>query len=92
MGKKNNPDLGKSIIRRRGKNKANIKHADSWLHYGELDSDTGAHNIQSITEQSDLDNFLATAQLAGTDFTAGNFNFMACIKVIILKNWIERAF
>ncbi|KAK2553067.1 Large subunit GTPase 1-like protein [Acropora cervicornis] len=70
MGKKNNPDLGKSIIRRRGKNKANIKHADSWLHYGELDSDTGAHNIQSITEQSDLDNFLATAQLAGTDFTA----------------------
>jgi len=41
------------------------------LHYGELDSDTGAHNIQSITEQSDLDNFLATAQLAGTDFTAG---------------------
>ena len=41
------------------------------MHYGELDSDTGAHNIQSITEQSDLDNFLATAQLAGTDFTAG---------------------
>lgn len=74
MGKKNNPDLGKSIIRRRGKNKANIKHADSWLHYGELDSDTGAHNIQSITEQSDLDNFLATAQLAGTDFTAEKLN------------------
>ena len=31
MGKNNNPDLGKSIIRRRGKNKANIKHADSWV-------------------------------------------------------------
>ena len=41
------------------------------LHYSELDSDTGAHNVQSVTEQSDLDNFLATAKLAGTDFTAG---------------------
>lgn len=28
-------------------------------------------NISSITEQSALDDFLATAELAGTEFTAG---------------------
>jgi len=27
--------------------------------------------VQSITEQSALDDFLATAELAGTEFTAG---------------------
>ena len=29
-------------------------------------------SIQSVTEQNALDDFLATAELAGTEFTAGN--------------------
>lgn len=32
----------------------------------------GRLNLQSITEQSNLDDFLATAELAGTEFSAGN--------------------
>jgi len=30
--------------------------------------------MQSITHESDLDAFLHTAQLAGTEFKAGNIN------------------
>lgn len=73
MGKKNKPSLGKSIIRQRVKSSGNIKHANSWLHCSELDNDN-APNIQSITEQSALDDFLATAELAGTEFTAEKLN------------------
>lgn len=40
------------------------------LHCSELDTGTGP-NVQSITEQTDLDDFLATAELAGTVFAAG---------------------
>jgi len=40
------------------------------LHCSELDTGTGP-NVQSITEQTDLDDFLATAELAGTEFAAG---------------------
>ena len=31
----------------------------------------GRLNLQSVTEESRLDEFLSTAQLAGTEFTAG---------------------
>ncbi|XP_078375382.1 large subunit GTPase 1 homolog isoform X5 [Oculina patagonica] len=73
MGKKTDPSLGKSIIRKRAKSGGNTKHANSWLHCSELDVDAGP-NPQSITEQSALDNFLATAELAGTEFTAEKLN------------------
>lgn len=33
--------------------------------------DTGSANLQSVTHERDLDEFLNTAQLAATDFTAG---------------------
>jgi large subunit GTPase 1 len=40
------------------------------LHTSELDDgyDWGRLNLQSVTEQSQLDEFLATAELAGTEF------------------------
>lgn len=43
------------------------------LHTSELNDgyDWGRLNLQSVTEQSNLDEFLATAELAGTEFTAG---------------------
>ena len=43
------------------------------LHTSELNDgyDWGRLNLQSVTEQSQLDDFLATAELAGTEFTAG---------------------
>lgn len=38
----------------------------------------GRLNLQSVTEESRLDEFLSTAQLAGTEFTAGQW---ACVCV-----------
>lgn len=32
------------------------------------------HGLSSVTQENDLDEFLSTAQLAGTDFAAGAFN------------------
>lgn len=45
----------------------------SQLHTSELNDgyDWGRLNLQSVTEQSSLDDFLATAELAGTEFAAG---------------------
>lgn len=43
------------------------------LHTSELNDgyDWGRLNLQSVTEQSSMDDFLATAELAGTEFVAG---------------------
>lgn len=49
---------------------------DTFLHTTELNDgyDWGRLNLQSVTEQSNLDDFLATAELAGTEFTAEKLN------------------
>ncbi|XP_072036125.1 large subunit GTPase 1 homolog [Amphiura filiformis] len=85
MGKKKNSNatLGKSIIktrRARGNTNRLAIDGDSWRHTSELNDgyDWGRLNLTSITEQSALDEFLTTAQLAGTEFTAEKLN----IKVI----------
>uniref|UniRef100_A0A8C1L0M2 Large subunit GTPase 1 homolog n=1 Tax=Cyprinus carpio TaxID=7962 RepID=A0A8C1L0M2_CYPCA len=46
------------------------------LHTSELNDgyDWGRLNLQSVTEQSSLDDFLATAELAGTEFVAEKLN------------------
>jgi len=40
-----------------------------------LDNGPGP-SVQSITEQTDLDDFLATAELAGTEFAAGKSYYL----------------
>lgn len=42
-------------------------------HTSELNDgyDWGRLNLQSVTEQNSMDDFLATAELAGTEFVAG---------------------
>lgn len=44
------------------------------LHTSELNDgfDWNRINFASVTEESSLEEFLATAELAGTEFTAGN--------------------
>ena len=42
-----------------------------------MDSGPGP-SVQSITEQTDLDDFLATAELAGTEFAAGKSYLYSC--------------
>ncbi|EDV23809.1 uncharacterized protein TRIADDRAFT_57384 [Trichoplax adhaerens] len=81
MGKKNRNNLGRSIQKDRfAKKNQMIGPGDEWLHSSQIDddSDWARLNLHSVTEQSSLDDFLATAQLAGTEFAAEKLN----IKVI----------
>ncbi|CAG8750474.1 3945_t:CDS:10 [Cetraspora pellucida] len=63
-------DLGKAIIRDRFKGTSRPKDGDTVLHTTDLDDGAKWTKLQSITQQSDLNEFLNTAQLAGTQFTA----------------------
>ncbi|KAM4628559.1 large subunit GTPase 1 homolog [Polymixia lowei] len=78
MGKKKaggGAGLGRSLIKER-LHASRGKKGDSWLHTSELNDgyDWGRLNLQSVTEQSSMDDFLATAELAGTEFVAEKLN------------------
>lgn len=68
--------LGRSLIKERLNAGRGKKRGDSWLHTSELNDgyDWGRLNLQSVTEQSSMDDFLATAELAGTEFVAEKLN------------------
>ncbi|XP_062522770.1 large subunit GTPase 1 homolog [Corticium candelabrum] len=67
--KTKSPTLGRQLIRDRQRKMR--QSANSWLHTSEVnDENVGKCSVKSVTEQSSLDEFLSTAQLAGTDFTA----------------------
>ncbi|KAI5281734.1 Large Subunit Gtpase 1-like [Manis pentadactyla] len=68
--------LGRALIRHQTQRSRSHGHTDSWLHTSELNDgyDWGRLNLQSVTEQSSLDDFLATAELAGTEFVAEKLN------------------
>ncbi|CAH2247874.1 large subunit GTPase 1 homolog [Pelobates cultripes] len=78
MGKKKAPSttLGRSLIKERTRIQRGPRGKDSWLHTSELNDgyDWGRLNLQSVTEQSSIDDFLATAELAGTEFIAEKLN------------------
>lgn len=71
--KKHGSGLGRSLIKKRPTSRL---YDASALHTTELNDgyDWGRANVASITEQNDLEEFLATAELAGTDFTAEKQN------------------
>ena len=50
------------------------------LHTSELQDgyDWGRLNLQSVTEQNNLDDFLTTAEMAGKEFTAGRWLVCFC--------------
>jgi large subunit GTPase 1 len=52
------------------------KPTDSWLHTSDLNDGSGSseNTMKSVTEESSLNEFLRTAQIAGTDFTAERLN------------------
>uniref|UniRef100_A0A668W599 Large subunit GTPase 1 homolog n=1 Tax=Oreochromis aureus TaxID=47969 RepID=A0A668W599_OREAU len=68
--------LGRALIKERLQAGRGNKRGDSWLHTSELNDgyDWGRLNLQSVTEQSSMDDFLATAELAGTEFVAEKLN------------------
>ncbi|XP_019735935.1 large subunit GTPase 1 homolog [Hippocampus comes] len=79
MGKKKaggGGSLGRSLIKERLQRGRGNKRGDTWLHTSELNDgyDWGRLNLQSVTEQSSMDDFLATAELAGTEFVAEKLN------------------
>ncbi|XP_053368602.1 large subunit GTPase 1 homolog [Clarias gariepinus] len=80
MGKKKahgeGTGLGKALMRERLNAARGHRRNDTWLHTSEVNDgyDWGRLNLQSVTEQSSLDDFLATAELAGTEFTAEKLN------------------
>jgi large subunit GTPase 1 len=75
-GKKNgSPGLGRAILKERNRGRRS-HNGGSWLHTSELDDglDWNKLNLRSVTEESQLDEFLRTAELAGTEFTAERLN------------------
>ncbi|XP_055481146.1 large subunit GTPase 1 homolog [Psammomys obesus] len=79
MGRRRAPgggSLGRILIRQQTQRSRSHRHTDSWLHTSELNDgyDWGRLNLQSVTEQSSLEDFLATAELAGTEFVAEKLN------------------
>ncbi|XP_052760727.1 large subunit GTPase 1 homolog [Mya arenaria] len=77
MGKKKQQSgLGKAIIKDRFGKKPRTVGGETFLHTSELQDgyEWGRLNLQSVTEQNNLDDFLTTAELAGTEFTAEKLN------------------
>ncbi|KAM7409527.1 hypothetical protein PAMA_001149 [Pampus argenteus] len=68
--------LGRALMKERLQAGRGSKRSNSWLHTSELNDgyDWGRLNLQSVTEQSSMDDFLATAELAGTEFVAEKLN------------------
>ncbi|KAJ1719948.1 hypothetical protein LPJ53_005365 [Coemansia erecta] len=73
-----NSSLGKAIIRKRFEGKRRPTDRDTELHTTDMDDGPSWTKLQSITQQGDLEEFLHTAELAGTEFTAERQN----IKII----------
>ncbi|KAJ8664513.1 hypothetical protein QAD02_006175 [Eretmocerus hayati] len=81
MGKKNKErNLGRALIRDRfgatRRRRGTDPEASSFLHTVEMNDgyDWGQLNLQSVTEESSFQEFLATAELAGTEFQAEKLN------------------
>ncbi|KAJ2787467.1 hypothetical protein GGI15_000712 [Coemansia interrupta] len=69
-----NSSLGKAIIRKRFEGKRRPTDRDTELHTTDMDDGPSWTKLQSITQQGDLEEFLHTAELAGTEFTAERMN------------------
>lgn len=73
-GNAKNADIGRHLIKQqRGQHS---RKKESWLHTSEIQdgSDWNRLNLQSVTEQNTLQEFLETAELAGVEFTAERLN------------------
>ncbi|KAJ3353128.1 hypothetical protein GGF32_003190 [Allomyces javanicus] len=68
-----NSGLGKAIIRKRFQGNR-PQDGDQKLHTTEVNDGPTWVRLQSITQEGDLDEFLHTAELAGTEFTAERQN------------------
>ncbi|XP_030029363.2 LOW QUALITY PROTEIN: large subunit GTPase 1 homolog [Manduca sexta] len=78
MGKKNKDSLGRSLIKDRFSKNRHRRHVEdnTMLHTTEVNDgyDWGRLNLQSVTAESSLQEFLSTAELAQKEFTAEKMN------------------
>ncbi|XP_068939380.1 large subunit GTPase 1 homolog isoform X2 [Petaurus breviceps papuanus] len=65
--------LGRALIKEHNLQNKGQRRRDAWLHTKELD-DGGLVDARSVTEPTALEDFLATAELAGTEFVAEKLN------------------
>uniref|UniRef100_A0A2S2QR58 Large subunit GTPase 1 homolog n=1 Tax=Sipha flava TaxID=143950 RepID=A0A2S2QR58_9HEMI len=74
--KKGGHNFGRALIKDRFGRSNKTLNNDSFLHTSDLADgyDWGRLNLQSVTEQSSFEEFLSTAELAGTEFTAEKLN------------------
>ncbi|KAF9563796.1 hypothetical protein EC968_004701 [Mortierella alpina] len=75
---KKNVGLGQAIIKARFKGRSRPRDGDERLHSADVEDGASWTRLQSVTQEGDLESFLSTAELAGTEFTAEKLN----IKVI----------
>jgi len=47
-------------------------------------SDWNRLNLKSVTEENTLDEFLSTAEMAGTEFSAGGLQLVKCISFTLM--------
>ena len=54
------------------------------LHTTDVDDglDWNRINLKSVTEENTLDEFLSTAELAGTEFSAGRLHYLPSVMVL----------
>ncbi|GBP37835.1 Large subunit GTPase 1 homolog [Eumeta japonica] len=78
MGKKNKDSLGRALIKDRFSKNKHRKHVENntMLHTTEVNDgyDWGRLNLQSVTAESSLQEFLSTAELAQREFAAEKLN------------------
>ncbi|CAG9560978.1 unnamed protein product [Danaus chrysippus] len=78
MGKKNKDSLGRALIKDRYAKNRNRRHVEdnTLLHTTEVNDgyDWGRLNLQSVTAESSLQEFLSTAELANREFVAEKLN------------------
>ncbi|KAI9320912.1 hypothetical protein BX666DRAFT_1912473 [Dichotomocladium elegans] len=72
-GKKQSSGLGRAVIKSRFQGHRSISLDEGKLHTTETEEPKWV-KMQSITQENDLDAFLSTAALAGTEFTAERLN------------------
>ncbi|KAF9107228.1 hypothetical protein BGX29_006914 [Mortierella sp. GBA35] len=83
---KKNIGLGQAIIKARFKGRSRPRDGDERLHSADVEDGASWTRLQSVTQEGDLESFLSTAELAGTEFTAEKLN----IKVV--SNQYENPF
>ncbi|KAI8979393.1 hypothetical protein BDF20DRAFT_869260 [Mycotypha africana] len=72
--KKQTSSLGRAVIKSRFQGQKAIGIDEGKLHTTDISNEPKWVKMQSITQENDLDAFLSTAALAGTDFTAERLN------------------